>query len=296
MKKILLLVLTLTLIAVPSTMSYFTGQHTYDAKTCIDCHPDEENDVTMGTAMTTFSCINCHPFGPTSGLIENGHSATDNMCNECHIYTENQFISQGDSHQNLYQAAIDDDSRVYANEACFFCHSDATKSIDFYRPEFIEYEIVDIGGDWFIQNFIEGTEINYQISLNRNNGLHSTLSGADVGCTECHTDITTAINTSGHFPSNKAPHQNTSSCAQCHDNWNQGTRDQHVSKSITCVSCHSSHTLGVNILDSISNYPAEYEGNICLGCHKNMAAYVPQLNNVTNFKVFLEPSSVVIIT
>lgn len=298
MKKILLLLLSLTLIAVPSTMGYFIGEHSYNIKSCIDCHSREGNDITLGTTMTTFSCINCHPFDSTSGLTENGHSATNNMCNDCHIYTDDQFISKSDSHQNLYQAAIDDNSKAYANEACFFCHSDAKKSIDFYRPEFIEYEIVDMNGNWIVQNFNEGTEINYHIVLNRNNGLHSFLSGADTGCIECHTDITNAINTGGHYPSNidKGPHQTTSTCVHCHDNRYKGTREQHVSKSITCVSCHSLHTSGVNILDSISNYPAKYEGNICLGCHNNTVAYTPPINSTTNFKVFLEPSSVVIIT
>jgi len=296
MKKIVLLLITLTLIAIPNTVSYFVGEHSYNAKSCIDCHSREGNDVTLGTAMITFSCINCHPSGSISGLTENGHSSSNNMCNDCHTYAESQFISKSDSHQNLYQIAIDDNSRTYANEACLFCHSGATKSIDFYRPEFIEYEIVDIDGNWIVQNFNEGTEINYHISLDRNNGLHSILSGDDVGCIECHTDITSAIDKGGHYPISAAFHTTSSTCAFCHDNWNQGARDQHVSRSITCVSCHPSHILGGSILNSIPNYPAKHEGNICLGCHSSTAAYVPTLNNVTNFKVFLEPSSVVIIT
>lgn len=295
MKKITLLIIALVLIATPNTIAYFKGQHTYESRTCVDCHASIEQDVLQGTtAMAAYDCTICHYFISITNSSVKGHNAVNNACNDCHPDAEDQFITRDDSHKNFYQESILDDSMLYANEACHMCHSDSSKNMIYTRPEFIEFEVVNTSGNWTIQNFLEGNEMNYNVALNRNNGLHTILGGADVGCTECHTDITNAIDIGGHYPVNTTFHAISSTCALCHDNYDQGGRAQHVSKSTTCISCHTTHN--GSILSSIDDYSSGFEGNICLGCHKNSIPYLPANNSTTNFKVYLEPGSDVIIT
>ncbi|MCL7412482.1 MAG: hypothetical protein M8353_02565 [ANME-2 cluster archaeon] len=295
MKKLVLFLIAIALIAIPNTMSYFSGQHSYETKNCVACHPGIEQDVRQGnTVMATYECILCHYYISITDPSFLGHTSVNNACDDCHPDVDDQFISQNDSHKNFYQTAILDNSMLSANEACHMCHSDSNKSFVYSRPEFIEYEVVNDSGTWTIQNFQEGTRTTYNAVLNGNNGLHTIQSGADVGCTECHTDITTAIGAGGHYPVNTTFHSVSSNCIFCHDNYGPVGRIQHASNSSTCVSCHSTHN--ASIIGSINNYPLNIKGNICLGCHKTSVPYVPANNTTTNFKVYLEPGSDVIIT
>ncbi|TFH42589.1 MAG: hypothetical protein E4G94_06015 [ANME-2 cluster archaeon] len=294
MKKLTLLLVALLLIAIPSTIAYFSGQHTYETKSCVSCHANIEQDLRLGTTvMATYDCGLCHYFIGITNFSEKGHSAVNNACNDCHPDVEDQFISNDDSHKNLYQNAISDYTKKYANEACTLCHSDSQNIIIFSRPEFIEYNIVDSNGTLTIQNFIEGNDVRNDVILNRNNGFHSFLSGVDVGCTECHTDITSAIDTGGHYPANTTFHSASSTCIICHDNYNQAGKAQHVSNVSSCTGCHNTHN--GSILNSIKDYPEKYEGNFCLGCHKDSVPYYPLANSTSSFRVYLEPNSNVII-
>ncbi|MBW6517743.1 MAG: hypothetical protein K0A89_04480 [ANME-2 cluster archaeon] len=295
MKKLILLLIAIAFIATPNTISYFTGQHTFESKSCMACHNSIELDVKQGTTlMATFDCIQCHYYISISNSSVQGHSTVNNACIDCHLNVGDQFISKNDSHKNFYQAAILDNSMLSTNEACLMCHSDINKSFIFSRPEFIEYEVMNDSGTWTVQNLLEGATVNNNINFNSNNGTHTILSGADVGCTKCHTDITTAIGTGGHYPVNTTFHSASSTCALCHDNYDQVQLVQHVSNSSTCISCHSTHN--GSIINSINNYPMNVKGNICLGCHMTSAPYLPANNTITNFKVYLEPGSDVIIT
>lgn len=295
MKKLVLLLIAIALIATPETISYFTGQHTYESKSCVACHANIDQDVRQGnTVMATYDCILCHYYISINGSSVRGHTSVNNACDDCHPNVDDQFISKNDSHKNFYQAAILDNSMLSANEACHMCHSDSGKRFVYSRPEFIEYEVVNDSGTWTIQNFLEGTDSNYNVVLSSNNGLHTIRSGADVNCTECHTDITTAIDAGGHYPVNTTFHSGSSTCTLCHDNYGPVGRIQHSSNSSTCVNCHSTHN--GSILGSINNYPLNVKGNICLGCHKTSLPYVPANNTTTNFKVYLEPGSTVIIS
>lgn len=299
MKKFLLLLVALTLIATPSTVAYFNGLHsfsyTYNSKSCTDCHLGISNEISRGTTfMNNFTCDYCHPFISTAGLNKSGHIATNNACNDCHRNVDDEFLLNEDSHKNMYLAAINDYSRIYANEACFFCHSDMNKSIDYSRPEFIEFDVSVAGNDWVVQNMTAGNYKNYRITFESNSGIHATKNGVDAGCTQCHTDITTSIVNGGHYPVNGLFHTDISVCNLCHDNYNMGTKYQHVSKNTACVGCHATHT--GNISNSINNYPGVFEGNICNGCHNNPIPYSPSANSTTGFKVYLEPRYEVIIT
>lgn len=162
--KILLLsvaVISVGLFAMPSTLSLFAGQHTFDSGSqvsCAKCHQDIYNELSGAVARygtstahkgTTLleACGGCHKTGNISqvplGKYANGtkyyawynrtnlsgaHAAVTMECVGCHSGVVAELTNSSEAHMPYYYNATDANSTIMtgANEACVGCHTHTT--------------------------------------------------------------------------------------------------------------------------------------------------------------------------
>lgn len=141
------------LLAMPTTLSLLSGQHTfYSANTvyyCKNCHSniwselqgDANNTAPPHSGDMFVECKGCHRSGNIStyyfywndvGISGNkeqnlsgAHAAITVECTFCHDMVAANITDPGEAHKPLYDAAITESLLKGANEACTVCHTDA---------------------------------------------------------------------------------------------------------------------------------------------------------------------------
>jgi hypothetical protein len=339
------LIASLVLI-VPSVYSLFSAGHTFYApglSRCMKCHPDIKGDLDSSLHHRYFSCENCHLLDGNSSQL---HGSEVTRCLDCHAYplrqvkdsNNNTFItplarvfgeniSNAESHNPFVQGAVSNSLMDGENEACVSCHSALNNDIKFTRPEYLEWDIINLSGTWTISNLVIGESriVNEKNLTESFNGkLHNIRSGiSDINCMSCHEDIKQAVIAGGH--SNEQWGKNhsytayadiNSYCKSCHkpltqDNFgispypvNPFNLQVHSSMTISCMDCHGrSGNLFVDINGKIktpsynSNSMGGIENSINLQpafiqgyfcmACKNTGNPVP--NNSIHFKLYTEP-------
>lgn len=270
-------VLALFLSTMPNTIQTFSGSHEYGGKECEECHSD---NINTGDVMASISCTGCHHENGGSHLIDLPACKSES----CHPGVQVLYDDK-DPHNNLAVKASESTTLRYDNEACFLCHANINAQFNFIRPQYIEFDIIRGMKDWTIQNLTEGPDISHQISIQREGRSHLWISGSEIQCTPCHTDIT--ANLSAHYPSSKySAHPTTGDqCLNCH----QKSSSQHTAISVLCLDCHNQdHTIikHKGLFAQISEQPTQYQANICIGCHNENHTG----GHESHFKVYLEPT------
>ena len=163
--KILLLsvaVIAVGLFAMPSTLSLFSGQHTFVAGenvSCSKCHSDiyteisgVSNEVHNDGNFT--ACKGCHKTGNTVNIPVNGtnltgtydnnitvdanvHAAITLECVTCHSGVTQEITGSEEAHRPYYNASHEDNQSVIqlkgANTACIGCHTHVTVNMTWTR-------------------------------------------------------------------------------------------------------------------------------------------------------------------
>jgi len=86
------------------------------------------------------------------------------------------------------------------NEACVSCHSAFNNDINFTRPEFIEWDIINSSGTWTISNLVIGQSRQFMKRSHREFRWGNCIifvSGSDINCMSCHEDIKQAVMQAG---------------------------------------------------------------------------------------------------
>lgn len=268
-------VLALFLSTIPNTIQTFSGSHEYGDKECEECH---SNNINTGDVMVGLSCVGCHHGNGGSHLVDLPACKSES----CHPGVQVLYDTE-DPHRNLALNASESATLRSENEACFLCHANINAQFNFIRPQYIEFDIIKGMNNWSIQNLTEGPDTSHQISIQREGRSHLWLSGSEIQCTPCHTDIT--ANLAAHYPSSNSAHPTTGDqCLNCH----QKSSSQHTAISVLCIECHDQdHTINRHkgLFAQISEQPTQYQANICIGCHnKNHTG-----GQSSHFKVYLEP-------
>ncbi|TFH42591.1 MAG: hypothetical protein E4G94_06025 [ANME-2 cluster archaeon] len=139
--------------ALPATMAYFDGQHTFVDGADVDC---EKCHTTIGEEFAStqshdaMACRDCHVttlMGGTSGYQNNaskvGHASTAVECMDCHNSLQSsapQAGPEGDhditntsaAHNAWYLSALDNEDTTLkngANEVCVACHTHTAVTI-----------------------------------------------------------------------------------------------------------------------------------------------------------------------
>lgn len=150
--KILLLsvaVIAVGLFAMPSTLSLFAGQHTFDSGSqvqCQKCHQDIYDEMGgsgifgSSTAHSSLTdCSGCHKTGTITGTIPLGngtlgnysqdvmtsgaHAAVTMECAGCHTAVPTALQNASEAHGEWYTAGTTSTILKGANEACVGCHT-----------------------------------------------------------------------------------------------------------------------------------------------------------------------------
>lgn len=143
--------LAIGVLALPSTVSLFVGQHDWYAKQdvalmCDKCHADIAAELSQSAVHTNMKCIDCHQ---VNKVPQGAHAAATVACTDCHQSVVNEF--QNDVHLPYYQAAMNDNLMTGPNEACIGCHTHAGVNITFVHKNTLEFTAEANGaGQWTI--------------------------------------------------------------------------------------------------------------------------------------------------
>jgi len=258
----------------PNTTQTYSGSHEFSPRDCEECHEDQ---TIKGSAMQDMLCIDCHKNQEGSHFILP-------LCNDCH--SNSPTLSDNDEvHKNIVLKAQDSTVLKGQNEACFICHANANVKINNNRPQYIEFDIINISNNWMIQNLTEGPIISQEITIHKEGKSHKWISGSEVKCSSCHPDINGQ--SSAHYPSSypSPVHLQNAPCENCHEK----IPYQHAAKLISCTdaNCHTEHA--GNLISQISEQPDQYQSNICIGCHnQDHVITFPPESTITHYIVYLE--------
>ena len=278
----------LTLLAViittlSQTVSIFSGEHEFYQTVqdkCVKCHGDIKTQVSTSTQHSTYSCIFCHTRSDTE------HANNKPNCQDCHI----------DLHLNDIADAHSDFAAL-GSEGCLACHTTYNVIVNYSRPEYIEYNITDVGGEWIVSNLSTTGTIELSLDANREGGNHNVK---NVSCQDCHQDIFSAVAAGGHavvldkdgsLVSIHDKNRFTTMkewCLSCHNPNNaQSPTVQHSARKITCEGCHGiEDDHPGNFFVNIESIPKLYRSNVCISC-KSIGWQEP--NSTIHFRVRQEP-------
>lgn len=198
--KLLLLtisVLAVGMFAMPNTLSFFTGQHTYTngtAVNCNKCHMDIYDELYASGvspppphtgSSRLLECKVCHRtgklgliFGDTvNGISSNkglnistnpqAHSAVTVECIFCHDLLVNdtsespqEILGSQEAHSGFYNASNQSTILKGGNEACVGCHTHTALNITWRRPSGYNMNADITGGYWNLSFYANETLVN----------------------------------------------------------------------------------------------------------------------------------------
>lgn len=193
MALLALSVFAIGVFAMPSTLSLFSGQHTFsdngsDPQFCWKCHNDvyvEMNwygggDAPDGSHSSLMNCNVCHRTGQLSGFLEDygispsspgydpgtnlsnssAHAAVTVECVFCHDTVLPKISNANESHSNFYNEANQSSLLKGGNEACVGCHTRTTVSATFVRKGGLNITADITSGSWNVSVSVNQTNVN----------------------------------------------------------------------------------------------------------------------------------------
>ena len=197
--KVLLLsvaVIAIGLFAMPSTLSLFAGQHTFDNGSdvsCNKCHADIYSEIASSSAHTNPNlqlCEGCHRTNqstfdatliPTNGTANlsagnwtgidiaanaNAHAAVTVECVACHQGVPAELLGSEAAHSDFYnQSNYTDGSQSLlnlkgANTACIGCHTHAVVNVTWTRAGGYNMIANSTNGTWVMEFALNNTPVN----------------------------------------------------------------------------------------------------------------------------------------
>ena len=254
---------------------------------CTDCHKQIQNELNISPIHSDLTCESCHRFRNGITFAEHNstgiyagkeaHASYTPACLDCHgddgVYVVNKtgsnvyappapefnesYGSDNSSHKRFIEVSNNYGMSVGENEACIACHTNYSMKFRFIKPEYIQYDIVDSNSginakDWEIQNFVRASDNTTAISVSRTGAKHQWISGSDVNCFGCHSDVENG----GHIPSSleaSGPGNKVNGHAGRFHNFSRSDVDIAV-----CTPCHLSNS---------SNFAWDHSGHAQLDYH-----------------------------
>lgn len=325
-----------------------SGKHSWTLKSqlkyrCEKCHSNIREELNISNHHTDFGCFSCHQLNPTF------HAASIPSCLDCHsdppeLVTDlngNTFIAPiapifsgsmngPEVHIPFVQGAANSSVSIEKNEACASCHTNFNNNITFTRPEFIEYDIKNVAGDWVIQNLVIGPAKETIITKNFDGKEHNFFNVNSISCVACHQDIQQAVSNGGHAfeqwgrKHDPADYNNINEyCKGCHqpvtedDSGNSPfpaypfNQEIHAAMKIACLDCHTKPDTfyalirgGMrrppwdsgkmhNIQNSINQQPAYVRSYFCIACKNLDNPDLRDPNDLFHFKIYTEPQVII---
>lgn len=253
------------------------GDHSFsNQQTCEKCHLNVREELNGSTYHSGLTCKDCHLMNASKS-----HSSNTPLCKNCHIISENE----SDAH--ILDINI-------GNDKCSSCHSSFNNTIEFIRPEYIEWDVVNVtdinnNSKWIIENVVFGPNNRIDIKKLGGDGKLHNISGKDkIDCTSCHQDIRDAVIKGGHSNEQwKNKHIYGSDmnayCRSCHFN-----SLNHGGVKISCLDCHDKNNGHMGIEESIREQKLFIQSYLCISC-KNTGNPTPYGNESLHFKLYTEP-------
>ncbi len=279
-----MVILAVILTTISQTVSFINSDHQfYESRQerCMKCHGDIKIQQSASLAHSSFSCTNCHPGSKTD------HIEKKPECGYCHETP--QLNDEFEAHTGF--AAM-------RSKGCVSCHTDYNVIINYSRPEYIEYDIINESGNWVISNFATIGKLNLSYDAMREGENHNLK---NVSCKDCHEDIFNAVSAGGHAVviyknGTQVKYHSTNGfsgleawCRSCHNrSYNVSGTQQHSARRTNCEDCHKTYNLTHpgNLYITIDKVPHLYRSLVCIAC-KSVGWRVP--NGTLKFKVRQEP-------
>lgn len=290
--------------------------HTYFS--CDSCH----KRYSEFHASSTPPCLDCH--GTTPGIVTDQRGDTF-IAHTASVYADNQ--NGADAHKPFVLSSFSSNISTDSDPSCSSCHSSFNNKMSFIRPEFIEWDVVNSGGTWLIQNLTFGAPRETIVTKNYDGKMHNISLINNINCESCHEDIRQAVALGGHSNEqwmqkhNYASYGDMSSyCKSCHRPLTYDSSGKspfpaypfnsaiHGAMVLSCLDCHNrSGTIILNINGdlvtppyessemggietSIAQQPAFVQSYLCMAC-KNTRNPTP--GNPLHFKMFTEPQVII---
>ncbi|KCZ70808.1 hypothetical protein ANME2D_02833 [Candidatus Methanoperedens nitroreducens] len=266
------------------TVSFVGGDHQFYESVqdkCTKCHGDIKMQLSASSEHSSYSCTFCHT------RSENNHTNTKPTCQDCHSSV--RLNDTREAHPGFASLG---------SEGCIACHTTYNVIVNYSRPEYIDYTIMNKNGDWVISDVTTTGELNLSYNAMRQGGDHNVK---NLSCKDCHKDIFDAVSVGGHAVvldknGTQVPyHNNTNSnleawCRTCHNRDDtKFTTQQHSVRRTTCEGCHQAYNLTPhpgNFFTSINTVPHLYRSLVCISCH---SVGWPAPTGGIHFKVRQEP-------
>ena len=221
---IFLLIFALLLIGVLTGSGLFAAQHSWYSLSgtgndiaCDKCHQNIYDDYEI-TGNVHYSssmiCEDCHrnesfathAKGDDDDAIpkafpgKEAHAASIPNCTLCHANDVTDLTSTNETHKSIYVKGNTSGPEDEGNEACVMCHTGFDKRLNFTRALYVEYDLVNPGGGYEIQNFSFVSTNETIIDLTPSGGKHRWENASDIDCFDCHQDVKSALENGGHVP------------------------------------------------------------------------------------------------
>ncbi len=298
MRKIMLsflLIFALLLIGALTGSGLFAGQHSWyslsgtgNDVSCDKCHQYIYDDYEIAGNVhynSGMACDDCHrnesfathAKGDGAGSIsgKEAHAASIPNCTLCHANDVTDLTSTNETHKSLYVKGNTSGPEDEGNEACVMCHTGFDKRLNFTRALYVEYDLVNPGGGYEVQNFSFVSTNETIIDLTPTGGKHKWENASDIDCFDCHSDVKSALENGGHVP--RSDRETMGMPAQGH----LGRHHNFDRSSVTISSCRSCH------LPDLANFGSGYthpEAQLdyhaattehCYNCHYNGTGGAP---------------------
>lgn len=249
------------------------GEHSFSKElSCEKCHLDVRNQLNISTFHSDLSCKDCHLMNTTRA-----HASYTPLCADCHIISK----KSNDAH------TLD----INGNSMCSSCHSSFNNKIEYTRPEYLEWDVVNVtdsqnNSKWLIENLDFGPSKSVLSEKNQDGKLHNI--SKDVDCVSCHQDIKDAVIKGGHSNEQWEHKHNYGSnmnayCRSCHF-----SSTNHGGAKISCLDCHNINNEDMgHVGESMAQQKSFVQSYLCMAC-KNTNNPSPY-NNSLHFKFYTEP-------
>ena len=240
-------------------------EHTSRASTCYTCHTSGnltvQQMIMAGKAGTTVSCTNCH--AAAYHIAQHNLASTTAECSQCHTRgTVNEHLSRTSTCATCHSSSsVTVQQTIAAGKAgnpvfCINCHASVN--------HIVQHDMVTTPTD--CKTCHAKNVVNEHIDLNStcgtcHNSTNQTVlntiiagrAGTPVSCSNCHGTV-------NHIAQHDKA-QNIAACVQCHT---KSVLDEHLTRTSTCATCHSSSRIEVR--DAIT---AGRAGTVvtCVTCH-----------------------------
>jgi hypothetical protein len=244
----------------PSTMSTFSGEHSFynvSKVDCLKCHSDiltQMSDVGMVNNLhfnNSDSCKICHTISQDEHInsSEGYHSGFKPNCVGCHPNVSIEIRGVNESHSLVVSSANGSIVNMGINEACIMCHTKIPLSVEIRNRTIFAFDndSVAVNGSTPIFNG------SYFVTVENSPtaGIHNFRD--NVSCTFCHTNVQSIL----------TPSHLTLGCTGCHRNESDG--NYHAAETKHCSDCHNESK--PTILSTVSHQSVNRDCNKCHYSH-----------------------------